>query len=81
MREYRSKINENGRIVIPAACRQMLHLESGDDVIIRIHNNEMHIFSAKLALVKAQQLVEKHAKNKDLVKELKSMRREDADNE
>lgn len=81
MREFRTKINENGRIVIPALCRRHLHLEPGEDLIIRISNNEMRIFSAKLALEKAQKLIQKHAKAKDLVKQLKIMRKEDSKNE
>lgn len=81
MREFRTKINENGRIVIPALCRRQLHLKPGENLIIRIDNDEMRIYSAKHSLEKAQKLIQKHAKDKNLVKELKLMRRKDFQHE
>lgn len=81
MTEFRAKISENGRIIIPAVCRRQLHLESGDDLIIRVDNNELRIYSAKHSLKKAQMLVKKHAKGKKLVTMLSKMRREELDNE
>lgn len=81
MQEFRTKISENGRIIIPAICRRQLHLVPGQDLIIRIENEELRIYSINHSLKKAQDLVGKHAKNKDLVKELKKMRKEDFDHE
>ena len=81
MNEYRAKISENGRLLIPAPCRQLLHLQSGDELIIRIENEEMRIYSIKHALKKAQDIIKKHTKGKNLVEQLKKMRKTDFDNE
>jgi AbrB family looped-hinge helix DNA binding protein len=81
MLEYRTILNENGRIIIPAALRKQLHLQSGEELVIRVENDELHIFSVHHALKKAQAVVRKFAKNKDLVKKLKSMRKEDSHHE
>ena len=77
MNEYRTKIGEGGRIVIPASCRRHLQLKLGEELIIRIDNGELHLFSVKQSLKKAQALVQKHAKNQNLVAKLKSMRQQD----
>ena len=77
MKEFRAKLSENGRILIPATCRDQLHLHPGDELILQIDNEEIRIFSMKHALKKAQALVQKHAKNKNLVDKLKQMRKDE----
>lgn len=81
MNEYKAKISENGRLLIPASCRQLLNLQPGDELIIRIEDEEMRIYSIKHALKKAREIVKKHAKGKNLVEQLKKMRKADFDNE
>lgn len=81
MNEFRTKLSENGRIIIPAPCRRLLHLHPGEELIIRLDDEEMIISTVKHALKKAQALVRKHARNTNLVKELKKIRREDIENE
>ena len=77
MNEYRTKIGEDGRVIIPAPCRKQLQLEAGEELIIRIENNELHLFKLKHSLQKAQKLVQHYAKNRSLVKKLAALRRED----
>lgn len=77
MNEFRTKISENGRIHIPAACRELLQVAPGEEVILRVENHELKITSLKYSLQKAQLLVQKHAKNKKLTDILKKMRSED----
>ncbi len=81
MNEFRAKMAENGRIIIPAAIRHELGLLPGEELIIRLANDELHIFSLKHSLKKAQTTVQKYAKKQSLVHKLKMMRREDSDNE
>ncbi len=81
MIEYRTKISENGRIIVPAVLRKQLHLRPGEELVIQVENDELRIYSVQHALKKAQNLVRKYAKNKNLVQQLKSMRNEDLDNE
>lgn len=77
MNEFRAKLGENGRIVIPAFCRKQLQFEAGEELIFHIKNNELHILSLKQSLKKAQALVQRHAKNQSLVEKLILLRRED----
>jgi AbrB family looped-hinge helix DNA binding protein len=81
MNELRTKMTENGRIVIPAAFRKQLHFQPGEELIIRIDNDELRVFSIKHSLEKARALVSKHTKNKSLVQKLKALRKEDLENE
>lgn len=76
MRDFRSKIAEGGRVVIPADYRRTLGLEIGDEVIVRMAEGEVHILTRAHALKKAQALVRKHVpKEKSLVRELLRERR------
>ena len=74
MREFRAKITENGRILIPAACRRLLDIKTGDDVVLLIKDHELRVFSLKHALQKAKALVRLHTGKRSLVKQLKTMR-------
>jgi len=78
----RMRVNENGRIVIPASFRKALGIRTGDEVILRIEDDELRITTLKRRLQRAQQLVRKHVKvDTSLVDELLAERREAARNE
>ena len=77
MNEYRAKMSENGRIVIPAPLRQQMRLEAGEELILRIDHDELHVYSLKQSVKKAQALVRKYTKNQSLTKALKEMRKKD----
>ena len=77
MLEFRTRLGEDGRIVIPAICRKELELKSGEELIVRLEDDELHLISLKHSLKKAQALTRKYAKNKSLVNILKKMRAED----
>lgn len=64
MLEFRTQITAGGRIIIPAKCRQALHLSIGDDVIIKIVDDEAHIYSLQHALKRAQALIKQRNKKK-----------------
>jgi len=81
MQEFRAVLAENGRIIIPAKCREQLHLKPGDELVLQINDEELRIFSVKHALERAKKLVQKHAGKKNLVKQLKKMRNKDSLNE
>jgi AbrB family looped-hinge helix DNA binding protein len=77
--ESHTRINENGRIVIPASFRRALHIQAGDTVVLRIENDELRITTLRQRLAKAQRLVRKHvAPTTSLVDELIAERREAA---
>jgi AbrB family looped-hinge helix DNA binding protein len=78
-KESHTRINENGRVVIPASFRKALGLRAGDPLVLRIENNELRITTLRQRLAKAQQLVRKHVPaTRSLVDELIADRREAA---
>jgi AbrB family looped-hinge helix DNA binding protein len=56
----RMRVNENGLVVIPASFRQALGINPGDEVILRIVNDELRITTLRERLQRAQRQVRKH---------------------
>lgn len=80
--ETRLRINENGRVVIPASFRKALGINAGDEVLLRLEDDELRITTLKRRLARAQRLVRKHVKpGTSLVRELIAERREAARSE
>jgi antitoxin PrlF len=78
----RMRINENGRVVIPASFRKRLGIRVGDEVVLQIQDDELRITTLKRNIERAQRLVRKHVKaGTSLVDELIAERREAARNE
>ena len=57
MTQVRTKLAEGGRIVIPAEYRQALGLQIGDEVILRLEDGEVRIFTPEQAIKYAQELL------------------------
>lgn len=75
--KVRTRVNQNGRIVIPASFRKSLGIKAGDELILRIEDDELRITTFKRRLARAQRLVRKYVKpGRSLVDELISERRE-----
>jgi antitoxin PrlF len=82
MSEARMKINENGRVVIPASVRTALGIQPGDELVMRVEDNELRITTLKRRIERAQNHVRQYAKaGTSLVDELIAMRREAAKHE
>jgi AbrB family looped-hinge helix DNA binding protein len=76
-KEAHARMNENGRVVIPASFRRALQINSGDTVVLTLDKDELHITTLRKRLAKAQQLVRKHVPpTASLVDELIAERRE-----
>jgi len=56
------RVNENGRVVIPASFRKRLGIRAGDQVLLRIEDDELRITTLKRNIERAQRLVRKHVK-------------------
>jgi len=66
-------------VVIPASFRKRLGIRPGDEVILRIEDDELRISTLKRNIERAQKLVRKYVKTKrSLVDELIAERREAA---
>ena len=84
MREFRVSLSDNGRILIPANCRKMMRIQSGDELIIRIEENDgvAEIFGLSHAVKAAQKKVKKYTKGKKpLSEQLIAMRRKESKHE
>jgi len=60
MKVVRTKLGEHGRIIIPAAFRQNLHLVPGDDLILHMQDSTICITTADQALQKLQSKVQNY---------------------
>jgi AbrB family looped-hinge helix DNA binding protein len=78
----RTRVNENGRVVIPSFFRKRLGIRVGDEVVLRIEDDELRITTLKHDIERGQRLVRKHVKaGTSLADELIAERREAARNE
>jgi bifunctional DNA-binding transcriptional regulator/antitoxin component of YhaV-PrlF toxin-antitoxin module len=55
MYQIKTKLGEGGQIVIPSEYLQILGLEVGDTVILRLEDCKMRIFMPQKAIRKAQE--------------------------
>jgi AbrB family looped-hinge helix DNA binding protein len=80
--ETRLKVNENGRVVIPAAFRKALGINAGDEIVLRWEDDELRITTMKRRIERAQRHARKYVKpGASLVDELIAERREAAKRE
>jgi AbrB family looped-hinge helix DNA binding protein len=80
--ETRLRVNENGRVVIPASYRKVMGIKPGDEVVLRIEDDELRITTLKRRLERAQRRVRKYVKaGRSLADELIAERREAAKHE
>lgn len=85
MKAIRTKLGKGGRIIIPTAFRQNLHLKIGDDIILHMEDNIICLTTAEQALRKLQNKVRNYinttGQNISLADELITMRRNEAKHE
>ncbi len=82
MEEIRMRVNENGRVVIPASFRKALGIHPGDEIVLRVEDDELRITTLKKRIWQAQQLVRPYLKpGSSMAKELIAERREAAKHE
>jgi AbrB family looped-hinge helix DNA binding protein len=80
--ETRQRVNENGRVVIPASFRKALGIQVGDEVVLRIEDDELRITTQQRRIQRAQRRARRYVKpGTSLVDELLAERREAAKNE
>ena len=80
--ETRLRINQNGRLVIPASFRKALGIKPGDEVILQLEEDELRITTMKHRIERAQRRARQYVKpGVSLVDELIAERREAAKRE
>jgi AbrB family looped-hinge helix DNA binding protein len=76
-KESHARVNENGRVVIPASFRRDLGIKAGDTIVLRIQNDELRITTLQQRLAKAQEWMRKNVpRGRSLSDELIAERRE-----
>lgn len=80
--DVRVRLGEGGRIVIPAEFRQVLGIEVGDQITLRLEEGELRILSLDRAIRRAQALVRQYVEpGRSLSQELIDERRREAGHE
>ncbi len=67
--EVRTRLGENGRIVIPAEFRRQLGLKVGDPLVVRLDEDGLRIESRQAAVRAAQRMVRERVPKGDLLTE------------
>jgi AbrB family looped-hinge helix DNA binding protein len=82
MNEVYARISENGRIVIPVAMREALGMVPGEELVLRMQDDELRITTMRHRIEHARELVRRHVKpGRSLVDELIAERRKAAQRE
>jgi AbrB family looped-hinge helix DNA binding protein len=80
--EARTRVSQNGRIVIPASFRKALGIDVGDEVVLRLEDDELRITTQQRRVLRAQQRARRYMKRgASLVDELLVERHEAAKHE
>ena len=82
MPDTKAKIGGGGRLVIPAEYRRALGIDEGDEVILRLENEQLRILTTRQAMRHAQRLVRRYSRpGRRLSQELLDERRQEAKRE
>lgn len=76
------KLGPDGRIVIPARLRKALGLKSGDELLIRLEDGELVVYTRAQAIRRAQERVRQYVpEGVSLVDDLLAERRREVEEE
>jgi antitoxin PrlF len=77
--QVRAKIDQGGRVVIPAEYRRALGLRPGEEVVLQLEEGEIRMLSLAQAIRRAQALVRQYVpEGRSLSEELIAERRAEA---
>ena len=54
MDSVKTKLGQGGRIVLPAEFREALGVKVGDELILSLKDDEIHVFTRRAAIKRAQ---------------------------
>lgn len=82
MLEFKTKLGQNGRLLIPAECRQAMNLAVNDEIIILVEDGEATFFTLDHAVKRAQTIMKQYLKEgEQLSTQLIANRRNEAKHE
>jgi AbrB family looped-hinge helix DNA binding protein len=73
-----TRVDPQGRVVIPAELRRRLDLEPGSSVALVLQDGLLSLMTVGQGIERAQRIVRKHSNGKSLVDELIAERRAEA---
>jgi len=80
--QVRTRVGEKGRLVIPASFRDALEIKVGDEVELRLEDDELRVSTLKSRIARAQRRLRRFVKpGRLLSQELIAERREAARHE
>ena len=80
--QVRTRVGEKGRLVIPASFRDALEIKVGDEVVVRLVDDELRVSTLKSRIAHAQRRFRRNVKpGRSLSQELIAERREAARHE
>ena len=80
MRNFKTKLDNGGRTVIPTEYRRELGVEPGDEILLHLDEEGLRLYTPAQAVARAQSLVRRYVtEERSLSEELISKRREEAD--
>ena len=74
---YVTQVSDGGRIVIPVDIRNKMHIKTGDQLLVSVHDGEIHLATKKQRLKMSQQMVSRYSTDISLADELINERREE----
>jgi len=78
MQDTKTRLGENGRLVIPAPYKD-LGLQTGDEVVLRLIDGELRVMSRRAAIERVQDLIRSRGgEGRSLSEELLAERRAEA---
>ena len=78
MEQLMAKIDQAGRLVLPAKFRKAMGVKPGDELILRLEDGELRIFTRRQAIKRAQGMLKHIAPGRSLSEELIQERRAEA---
>lgn len=80
--ESKALINDTGRILIPVNIRKALNLNIGDELLLKVEEDEIHIIPLSKAVHQAQRLIREYNQGGvKLTNMLFELRKEDQKND
>ena len=77
MAAFKTRINEQGRLVIPAELRAATGIKPGSDVVIEECDGEVRIRSVDAAVMRVQEKYKRLGRGRNVIDELLAERREE----
>ncbi len=78
MKEFRIKVGEGGRLVIPAIYRKQLGVVVGDSLCCSLKDGELRLFTQKQALRNIRAFLKENIKGENITDDFIAFRKKDS---